>query len=156
MNAVPHLSKKEVADFVDDYLRRDNQSPKFVIDPIDDAARLVALALELPGSPNRHAARNLGPLPMLQNETSGSRHIRFLGRYLHAVNPFLTEEDWTQIYHAILLARHGRSFVRIRKRRALAAQLKAKRMTPKQLQAEFPHLGRSRIYALIKEANTKR
>ncbi len=154
------LTKTEIRQYLSEYFKIDSRAPGKNYDPVDDFARLCSLAMELPGVRNLPGYVDIDGPPIPPKGTArGQAIIQFVAQYLHALNPFFSEYAWSQLYHAILLERHGRgNLVRIRKRPALAAQYDARlpNMTPKKLQALHPHLCRSRIYKIMKETRAKK
>lgn len=143
------LSEKEISALVDDFLIADRFDPRKKYDPIDDLARFVFIARELPGARNVSASTDKYPPKKLSFENL----LNVVSDILFELNPILTKEDWRAFFGAVQVARHGGTRVRLRKRPALEAKEDAKRMTPKQMREKYPHLCRSRIYKLIKDAS---
>lgn len=149
------LSKNDIANLVDDYLRADRFKPRRKFDLVDDFERFLFIACELPGALARPNLDQVEPGKALGKPTLGDI-LDFVASYLHATNSTLSKQEWWEFYAAVQVARHGGTKVRIRKRPALALINDAKRMTPRQLQEKYPNLCRSRIYAVIKEANRRK
>jgi len=155
-DAVPDLTDKEIDKVVDAIMRRDDPR-KRRHDPIDDFAALVEFAVHcLPG------VRRLPPIDLPEVRSAeglkiGERVVRYVAAYLFAVNPTLGIPDWGRIYLRLLLRRNGRgTFIRVRKRPALAVREDARRMSFTQLQAKYPHLGRAILYRYLREAKQKK
>jgi len=155
-----NLSRKEIDEVVDAILEKDDPR-KRRNDPVDDFDSLCRVAtFVLPGVRNLPGFVRLPPLPDLNGRHAAGREaIRFVGRYLEAINPTFSAFEWGRIYHHLLLRRNGRGMlVRIRQRPALAVREDAKKegMTFEQLHAKYPDLKRSVLYRYLKEAKTAR
>lgn len=119
-------------------------------DPIDDARRLLELALALPGA----TSNRLDMLPM-SGPPSLKKLITAAAEYLHTVNPSLTLNDWWNIYAGILCKRYGGNFVRIRKRPKLGKLIDAVSMGLDEWQSKYG-MSRAHYFRLRKEAVTRR
>ena len=153
------LSKAEIRQILEEYFKLDNRSERTNFDPVDDFARLCVAAYQSSDAPKRPGDVVVESPVFPPGTAGGLALIYFVGDYLHAINPGLSADNWARIYHAILMARHGRgTLLRFRKRPALGAQVDARLpfMTPKKLQALHPHLCRSRIYKILQDARKKK
>jgi hypothetical protein len=145
------LSDSQIAEFVAEYCR--SHALRDSDDPINDMARLLRAACEMPGaaaSRNGFTFSGAGP-----GERPYQTLIRFVAAYLFAANPTLTKRDWARVYGGILAARYGGSYVRIRKRPQLAKLLDARAGMSVERLMEAHGISRSRAFTLRKLALKK-
>lgn len=157
------MTDDEIGQYVHAFLSLDVKSGKRNHDPVDDFNRLLCIAVEMPGVKNlpghfdTERTSDLAPKHTIHKRYArGAAMIRFVGDYLHTVNPSISAQDWMRLYHAILVERHGTTRVYIRKRPALGPREDARRLSFKQLQTKYPHLSRSRLYRLLQDAHRKK
>jgi len=145
------ISPKTAQDFASDFMKLDKRKK---MDPIDDLMSFSHYAASMPGGRNiLEAYKNIPELA--QDGKFLYRLFAVAVSMIHAVNPGLSFNNWGKLYWAVQQARHGGTKIYIRHRKTLAAESDARLLTFKQMQQKHPHLGRSRIYQLLKQTKKK-
>ena len=123
-------------------------------DPADDLRRLASVAAGIPGVAALEG--ELSAIPVQPGQEAGLDRLLDCGAgLLHAINPGICLDSWRELFSAIVTARYGGSYVRIRKRPMLGKMSDARHMTPKELMEKYG-ISRGHAYRLRKNALTKK
>lgn len=145
------LTDAEIREFVEEYCN--NHALRESDDPVDDLARLLWVACEIPGAEASREGFEFGGAHL--GERPYQTLIRFAGAYLFAANPALSERDWARFYGGILAFRYGGSYVRLRKRPLLAKLLDARAGMSVERLMDLHGISRSHAFTLRKLALKK-